>query len=97
MCSRALMNQSLQLQLRRILEQLETARAILQQPTMLLCLPCRLLEHGADDPEQLNKLIAPMSDEELLQVAEERSLAGKCGNPLCVKPFHWDEPRQKYR
>jgi hypothetical protein len=31
------------------------------------------------------------------QVAEERSLAGKCGNPLCSKPFSWQEPRVKYR
>ncbi|WIA32251.1 hypothetical protein OEZ86_003098 [Tetradesmus obliquus] len=57
----------------------------------------KLLEHGAADERQLQQLVAPMSDEELLQVAEERSLAGKCGNPLCSNPFSWQEPRVKYR
>jgi hypothetical protein len=29
---------------------------------------CRLLEHGAKDSSELQMLVAPMSDEELLQV-----------------------------
>ncbi|KXZ51312.1 hypothetical protein GPECTOR_13g799 [Gonium pectorale] len=43
-----------------------------------------LLEHGARDVAHLSKLAAPMSGEELLGVAEERALAGRCGNPLCA-------------
>ncbi|GLI66109.1 hypothetical protein VaNZ11_009820, partial [Volvox africanus] len=42
-----------------------------------------LLEHGARDAEHLSHLVAAMSGEELQQVAEERALAGRCGNPLC--------------
>lgn len=41
--------------------------------------------------------MAPMSDSELLQVAEERALAGKCGNPLCAQPFSWQGARPQYR
>lgn len=36
-----------------------------------------LLEHGASDADYLSHLVAPMSGEELQQVAEERALAGK--------------------
>jgi hypothetical protein len=32
------------------------------------CSVCRLLQHGARDVQQLEQLVAPMSQEELLQV-----------------------------
>eukprot|EP00775_Hariotina_reticulata_P001960 gene1960-2287_t len=51
-----------------------------------------LLQHGACDAQQLQQMVAPMSDQELLQVAEERSLAGKCGNPLCSRPYQQQRP-----
>jgi hypothetical protein len=37
---------------------------------LLLCcsVVCRLLEHGAKDSSELQMLVAPMSDDELLQV-----------------------------
>lgn len=38
-----------------------------------------------------------MSGQELLQVAEERSLAGKCGNPLCPHPFSWQQRPKVFR
>jgi hypothetical protein len=57
----------------------------------------RMLEFGARDAEQLNQLVAPFTSEEMLQVAEERALANKCGNPLCKHPFTYEEPRYRYR
>ncbi|GFR44018.1 hypothetical protein Agub_g5173, partial [Astrephomene gubernaculifera] len=51
-----------------------------------------LLERGARDEGQLGRLVAPMSGEELLQVAEERALAGHCGNPLCTSPHSVPQP-----
>ncbi|GIL56789.1 hypothetical protein Vafri_12095, partial [Volvox africanus] len=56
-----------------------------------------LLEHGARDAEHLSHLVAAMSGEELQQVAEERALAGRCGNPLCnaVHSVAWSPPPRR--
>ncbi|PSC70503.1 hypothetical protein C2E20_5962 [Micractinium conductrix] len=43
----------------------------------------RLMEHGAQNETQLWALARVMSGEEYEQAAEERAIAGKCGNPLC--------------
>lgn len=56
----------------------------------------KLLDHGAKDIKGLAELTACMSGEELEQVAEERALAGRCGNPLCPNPFTWREPRKMF-
>jgi hypothetical protein len=63
----------------------------------LLAVCCRLLEHGAEDVAALQQLVAPLSGEEMLQVAEERALAHRCGNPLCRQAFRYVEPPRKYR
>ncbi|KAG2496648.1 hypothetical protein HYH03_005468 [Edaphochlamys debaryana] len=54
-----------------------------------------LLEKGAADEAALERLVAPMSGEELLGVAEERALAGRCGNPLCATAHSVTKPRRK--
>ncbi|KAL4423828.1 hypothetical protein ABPG75_001129 [Micractinium tetrahymenae] len=46
----------------------------------------RLMERGAADEAQLWSVARVMSGTEYEQAAEERSLAGKCGNPLCTNP-----------
>ncbi|KAK9820849.1 hypothetical protein WJX81_008335 [Elliptochloris bilobata] len=43
----------------------------------------RLLEPGPASAAELEALAQPMSGEELLQVAEERMLAGRCGEACC--------------
>lgn len=53
------------------------------------------MDKGAQDAAQLQELTAMMSEEELLQVAEERALGGQCGSPLCANPFDLRAP--KYR
>ncbi len=62
-----------------------------------MLIACRLLEHGAKDAEELQRLLQPMSGEELMQVAEERALAQLCGNPVCANAFMWDAPRWSVR
>jgi hypothetical protein len=42
-------------------------------------LSCRLLEHGAKDSSELQMLVAPMSDEELLQVKAQGAW-GSCAS-----------------
>lgn len=49
----------------------------------------RLMERGASDGAQLWGVARVMAGAEYEQAAEERALAGKCGNPLCGRP-----PRQ---
>ncbi|GAB4814814.1 hypothetical protein N2152v2_001860 [Parachlorella kessleri] len=46
----------------------------------------KLLEQGAESEAQLWAVARIMSGEEFAQVAEERYLAGLCGNPLCSSP-----------
>lgn len=48
--------------------------ALLSPCRCCCCCPVRLLEHGAADVGELHMLVAPMSDEELLQVCETNSL-----------------------
>ncbi|KAF5835749.1 hypothetical protein DUNSADRAFT_6930 [Dunaliella salina] len=60
---------------------LEARRRMAAFQAMLL-----LLEHGAAGEAELAQRAAPLSGDELMQVAEERSLAGKCGNPRCAAP-----------
>lgn len=50
-------------------------RAVMSCAVTLLS--CRLLEHGAKDSSELQMLVAPMSDEELLQVIGEEAW-GSC-------------------
>ncbi|KAJ9529431.1 hypothetical protein QJQ45_013706 [Haematococcus lacustris] len=57
-----------------------------QRRRVALAAMLQLLEGGASSQVQLSQLAAPLTGEELMQVAEERSLAGKCGNPLCAEP-----------
>lgn len=42
-----------------------------------------LLDNGADSEADLHRLTLPMSEEELLQVSEERALAGE-GLQMCM-------------
>lgn len=46
----------------------------------------KLLEQGAASEEQLWAVARILSSDEFAQVAEERFLAGLCGNPLCSSP-----------
>lgn len=46
----------------------------------------KLLEHGAASEQQLWAVTRVMSGDELQAAAEERALAGLCGNPLCPHP-----------
>ncbi len=48
---------------------------------------CRLLDQGAASEAQLWALARVMEAEELEAAAEERSLAGACGWPLCAAPL----------
>lgn len=46
---------------------------------------CRLLHEGASDTRALARLAVPMTETDFLNMCEERSLANKCGNPLCTR------------
>lgn len=48
-----------------------------QRRTAVFAAMLVLMEKGADSQDDLVRLTLPMSDEELLQVAEERALAGE--------------------
>eukprot|EP00798_Chlamydomonas_sp_ICE-L_P018305 gene18305-24765_t len=55
-----------------------------------------LLERDASTEAELLKLCAPLSGDEMIHVAEERALAGKCGSPICPRPFKWIGPSARY-
>eukprot|EP00892_Ulva_mutabilis_P005188 jgi/Ulvmu1/3040/UM015_0080.1 len=44
-----------------------------------------LVSEGAPDVRALARLAVPMTESDFLSMCEERSLAHKCGNPLCAK------------
>ncbi|GAX77371.1 hypothetical protein CEUSTIGMA_g4817.t1 [Chlamydomonas eustigma] len=48
-----------------------------------------LVERDSLTEQELSVWAAPLSGEELMQAAEERALAGRCGNPTCSKPYMW--------
>jgi hypothetical protein len=48
------------------------------------CCCCRLLEHGAADDRQLQQLVAPMSDQELLQVGKAVAQADSWADNACI-------------
>lgn len=45
----------------------------------------RLVHEGAPDARALARLAVPMTETDFLNMCEERSLAFKCGNPLCTE------------
>jgi hypothetical protein len=52
---------------------------------------CSLLA-GAQDARSLARLAIPMTESDFLNLCEERSLAGKCGNPLCTNQHTYQVP-----
>jgi hypothetical protein len=45
------------------------------------------MRDGAPDVRTLLRKVLPMSEADVRNLCEERSLAGKCGNPLCCLPY----------
>ncbi|KAG1676325.1 hypothetical protein FOA52_001120 [Chlamydomonas sp. UWO 241] len=46
-----------------------------------------LIERPSVSEGELSRLAAPMTGSELINAAEERALAGRCGNPTCDKEY----------
>lgn len=57
----------------------------------------QLLERGAFSDAELLRSIPNLSGDEFLQVAEERSLAGLCGNPRCSHHLQSQKKAPHYR
>lgn len=65
--------------------------------TKPLWLTCRLMEGSFENEARLWAVARVMSGEEFLAAAEERTLAGMCGNATCSQPPRVDKPQGKYR
>ncbi|DBA66827.1 TPA: hypothetical protein ACH3X2_001963 [Trebouxia sp. C0005] len=57
----------------------------------------KLLEHGAFSDADLLRSIPNLSGDEFLQIAEERALAGLCGNPRCPHSLQLHKPAAHYK
>ncbi|KAL0032891.1 hypothetical protein WJX77_005051 [Trebouxia sp. C0004] len=57
----------------------------------------QLLEHGAFSDADLLRSIPNLSGDEFLQIAEERALAGICGNPRCPQGLQSHKPAAHYK
>ncbi|KAL3135542.1 hypothetical protein ABBQ38_006019 [Trebouxia sp. C0009 RCD-2024] len=56
-----------------------------------------LLEQGAFSDADLLRAVTNLSGDEFLQVAEERALAGMCGNPRCANELQKCTPSARYK
>lgn len=53
------------------------------------------MRDGAESAAALARTALPMCQTDFLDMCEERSLAGKCGNPLCKGPHMWQAPLEE--
>ncbi|CAD7698045.1 unnamed protein product [Ostreobium quekettii] len=57
----------------------------------------RLVGSNVEDEGNLEKLLTDISSEEFAQIAEERGLAGRCGNPMCSSHVHGYKGKSRFK